>query len=315
MDVISYALSKKIAEHAVSGVQSMSVEGQNLIINTKDSGVLTMTFPTPKDGVSVTDIDVNANNQIVFTMSDGNEFISGKIPTVKGEPGFSPTITENADNTDKIYKLDITTADSTFTTPNLKGADGQGGTGGGEANIIDSISVNGVNVAPDENKNVDITVPNIYVGDTEPIDDNMEVWFNPNGESSSIDVPIEKIKVNGELQIPVNKVVDITVPDAYDDTEIRTELANKADIDHTHTTVNGHTVESDVPIDAKFTDTTYNVATISENGLMSSSDKSKLNGIASGANSIMKELTQSQYDALSDEKKLNGTIYFITDAN
>ena len=130
MDIISYALSKKIAAHAVSGVQSMSVNGQTLTINTKDSGVLTMTFPTPKDGVSVTDIDVNANNQIVFTMSDGSEFISGKIPTVKGDPGFSPTITENANNTDKIYKLDITTADSTFTTPNLKGADGQGGTGG-----------------------------------------------------------------------------------------------------------------------------------------------------------------------------------------
>lgn len=161
MDIISYALCKKIAEHAVSGVQSMSIEGQNLIINTKDSGVLTMIFPTPKDGVFVTDIDVNANNQIVFTMSDGSEFISGKIPTVKGEPGFSPTITENADNTDKIYKLDITTADSTFTTPNLKGADGQGGTGGGEANIIDSISVNGVNITPDENKNVDIKVPSI----------------------------------------------------------------------------------------------------------------------------------------------------------
>ena len=130
MDIISYALSKKIAAHAVSGVQSMSVNGQTLTINTKDSGVLTMTFPTPKDGVSVTDIDVNANNQIVFTMSDGSEFISGKIPTVKGDPGFSPIITENADNTDKIYKLDITTADSTFTTPNLKGANGQGGTGG-----------------------------------------------------------------------------------------------------------------------------------------------------------------------------------------
>ena len=130
MDIISYALSKKIAAHAVSGVQSMSVNGQTLTINTKDSGVLTMTFPTPKDGVSVTDIDVNANNQIVFTMSDGSEFISGKIPTVKGDPGFSPIITENANNTDKIYKLDIATADSTFTTPNLKGADGQGGTGG-----------------------------------------------------------------------------------------------------------------------------------------------------------------------------------------
>ena len=154
MDVISYALSKKIAEHAVSGVQSMSVSGQTLTINTKDSGVLTMTFPKPsngKDGISVTDIDVNANNQIVFTMSDGSEFISGKIPTVKGDKGepfkysdftpeqldalkgqdgVSPTITENADNTDKIYKLDIETIDGTFTTPNLKGADGQGGTGG-----------------------------------------------------------------------------------------------------------------------------------------------------------------------------------------
>ena len=61
--------------------------------------------------------------------------------------------------------------------------------------------------------------------------------------------------------------------------------------------------------------TTYNDATTSAHGLMSKEDKVKLNGIASGANSIMKELTQSQYDALSDEKKLNGTIYFITDAN
>lgn len=124
MDIITYALSKKIAAHALSGVQSMFVNGQTLTINTKDSGVLTMTFPTPKDGVSVTDIDVNANNQIVFTMSDGTEIISGKISTVKGDAGFSPIITENADNTDKIYKLDITTADSTFTTPNLKGVDG-----------------------------------------------------------------------------------------------------------------------------------------------------------------------------------------------
>ena len=87
MDITTYALSKKIAAHALSGVQSMSVSGQTLTINTKDSGVLTMTFPTPKDGVSVTDIDVNANNQIIFTMSDGTEFISGKIPTVKGDKG------------------------------------------------------------------------------------------------------------------------------------------------------------------------------------------------------------------------------------
>ena len=101
-----------------------------------------------------------------------------------------------------------------------------GGSGSGEENTIESISVNGKNVPPDENKNVDIEVPNIYVGDTEPTNESVEVWINPNGESSPIEVPIEKIKVNGELQTPVNKVVDIAVPDAYDDTDIRAELSN-----------------------------------------------------------------------------------------
>ena len=47
--------------------------------------------------------------------------------------------------------------------------------------------------------------------------------------------------------------------------------------------VNNHTVNSDVPADAKFTDTTYSLATASADGLMSSSDFSKLSGIESGA--------------------------------
>lgn len=49
-------------------------------------------------------------------------------------------------------------------------------------------------------------------------------------------------------------------------------------------TVNGHTVNSDVPANAKFTDTTYGIATTSTNGLMSKDMVSKLNGIAEGAN-------------------------------
>lgn len=44
--------------------------------------------------------------------------------------------------------------------------------------------------------------------------------------------------------------------------------------------VNGHTVNKDVPSDAVFTDTTYSVATTSRNGLMSSTDKSKLDSIS-----------------------------------
>lgn len=44
-------------------------------------------------------------------------------------------------------------------------------------------------------------------------------------------------------------------------------------------TVNGHTVEKNVPSSAVFTDTTYAVATTAANGLMSSGDKAKVNGL------------------------------------
>ena len=161
MDIITYALCKKIAAHAVSGIQSMSVNGQKLTINTKDGGVLTMTFPKPRDGISVTDIDVNANNQIVFTMSDGSEIISGKIPTVKGDKGdpfkysdftpeqlaalkgadgVSPIITENINNTDDIYRLDIKTDTGTIITPNLKGG------GSGDSEVFDRTDLTAVTV-------------------------------------------------------------------------------------------------------------------------------------------------------------------------
>ena len=49
-------------------------------------------------------------------------------------------------------------------------------------------------------------------------------------------------------------------------------------------TVNNHSVNKDVPSNAVFTDTTYSDATTSASGLMSASDKSKLNGIANNAN-------------------------------
>ena len=69
-------------------------------------------------------------------------------------------------------------------------------------------------------------------------------------------------------------------------TTIATALAGK--LGKTETAVNAqkvndHTVESDVPAGAVFTDTTYSNATTSTAGLMSAEDKAKLNGIADGA--------------------------------
>lgn len=45
----------------------------------------------------------------------------------------------------------------------------------------------------------------------------------------------------------------------------------------------GFSIASSVPANARFTDTTYAAATTSADGLMTASDKAKLNGIAAGA--------------------------------
>ena len=83
--------------------------------------------------------------------------------------------------------------------------------------------------------------------------------------------------------------------------------------------VNNHTVSCDVPANAKFTDTTYSDATTSAHGLMSTSDKSKLNGIAAGANkttilnSLAATTTGYALDAIQG-KALNDKITAINDS-
>lgn len=51
-------------------------------------------------------------------------------------------------------------------------------------------------------------------------------------------------------------------------------------------TVNGHTVNANVPADAVFTDTTYKTVSQTKDGLMSAADKKKLDGIYSGATPV-----------------------------
>ena len=106
-----------------------------------------------KNGVSVTGISDKGNGKFTLLLSDGSE--SDPIQCVKGEDGFSPTAT--VEKVGKVATITITDKNGT-TTATIK--DGEGSEGG-EANATDSISVNGVNVVPDENKNVDITVPSI----------------------------------------------------------------------------------------------------------------------------------------------------------
>ena len=170
LNVINYVLQMKGDKSIASGFDHATRTGDNTFsIYFIDGSKVDLTIPLPSDGhdgVSVTGISDKGNGVFTLLFSDGSE--SDPIQTIKGEKGdkgdkltfndltdeekaslkgengVSPTITENADNTDKIYKLDIETVDGKFTTPNLKGADGTGGSGGDTYTGTSAVNLGGI---------------------------------------------------------------------------------------------------------------------------------------------------------------------------
>lgn len=82
IDIITYALCKKLAAGAVSGVSGMRVDGTKLLITTNDGQELIMNFPTPKDGISIVDVAIDTSNNLLCTLSDGNIINAGVLPAM-----------------------------------------------------------------------------------------------------------------------------------------------------------------------------------------------------------------------------------------
>ena len=104
---------------------------------------------------------------------------------------------------------------------------------------------------------------------------------------------------SGANNIIIDSQLDINSTNPVQNKVITEALNTKADTNHTHTTVNGHTVESNVPADAIFTDTTYMLATQSKDGLMSKTDKIKIDNIIS---TIINDKEVSTSQTYSSEK-------------
>lgn len=84
-------------------------------------------IPKGQDGFSPTAKVEKAGNTSTITIVDKTGKTEASV--TDGKDGFSPTIVPNEGNTSTSYKLDITTKDGKFTTPNLKGKDGDGSGG------------------------------------------------------------------------------------------------------------------------------------------------------------------------------------------
>lgn len=73
----------------------------------------------------------------------------------------------------------------------------------------------------------------------------------------------------------------------------------------------GFTIESSVPANAVFTDTTYNAATQNANGLMTAADKTKLDGININNYSMKSDAvvcTEDEYNGLATK---TAEFYYI----
>ena len=131
----AYVLSKSFTKKSLDGQGALKgapctiksttkvSDGTNITFEwTGTSGTTQTSTIKVMDGISIIDVDVNADNTLTCTLSDGSTVTTtNKIKTIKGDDGYSPTITEDAGNTDDIYKLVIADKNGSITTPNLKG--------------------------------------------------------------------------------------------------------------------------------------------------------------------------------------------------
>ncbi len=122
----------------------------------------------------------------------------------------------------------------------------------------------------------------------ETLDKTVVEKFNDKVEQKDFEENV--IQMKSELQNYINQNLEEsngsdmrrdTYDSNYDGIVNRADRAGNAD---NADKVNNLTVETAVPVGAVFTDTTYEAVTTEKDGLMSFSDKLKLNGIESGAN-------------------------------
>ncbi|RGY95374.1 hypothetical protein [Clostridium sp. AM58-1XD] len=131
----------------------------------------------------------------------------------------------------------------------------------------------------------------------------------------------EKTKLSGiAAGAEVNVQADWNITDTASDAFIKNKPSSLPADGGNSTTVNGHTVQTDVPSEAKFTDTIYGDATQSAHGLMSTADKKKLDGFSAATEYVKKtEITNvyrykgSVTDAskLPDSGQISGDVYDI----
>lgn len=107
MDIITLALAKKFATKVAAGFSNVEVDGLDIIFTLNDGSQVTLTVPEPENGVSVTDLDIDSNNNLICTLSDGSTVNAGELPMAIPEKGVDYWTEEDKQEI-KTYVDDVT---------------------------------------------------------------------------------------------------------------------------------------------------------------------------------------------------------------
>lgn len=221
-------------------------------INSKLNGYY---FEYSDDRLYICKKSENENKRYPVTLNDNNGHIASKVDgstitidengIVRGLPvddALSSISTNPIQN--KVVKAKVDEIESSISTLN----------GDGEGSVKKAVADGITKVVADAPEDFDTLK-------------EMSDWITNHENDASA--------MNSAIQDNKNAIESLQTGKA-DKIEIPTTLpANGGNAD----TVNGHTVDINVPSDAKFTDTTYSDATQIEHGLMSVDDKKKLDGL------------------------------------
>lgn len=243
-----YALSKKYTDNTTDALGGVKGAPATIKSITEIDGGHRVTFEwtgtSGKKETSTLDVINGVDGK------QGTPGVAGKTPVKgvdyfdgeKGDDGFSPVIT--IAEISGGHKVTITTANGEESFDIMDGKDGTGSSTG-EENVIESIKVNGVAQTVAEDKSVDITVPTVDV-DKNYVDTELAKKANTSDIpsldgyvtdeeltakgylTSHQDISGKVDKIKGKSLIADTEIERLKSVKNYDDTEIKTELAKKA---------------------------------------------------------------------------------------
>ena len=79
MDIVTLALAKKFAAKVASGFSHVEVDGLNIIFTLNDGSQVTLTVPEPVSDISITDMNIDNDGNLICTMSNGKTLNAGRI--------------------------------------------------------------------------------------------------------------------------------------------------------------------------------------------------------------------------------------------